>query len=98
VARPQPLGNDEVERLADRLARQILKNAFRARVPEADHAVPVGRDDGVGLRGEKGAREQLDIHRRPHFLNAPPLCMANAQVVEEFAVDSTAAYLPFPFL
>jgi hypothetical protein len=26
------------------------------------------------------------------------LCMANAQIVEEFAVDSTAAYFPFPFL
>jgi hypothetical protein len=53
---PQPLGNDQVERLADGLTRRKAEQPLGTRIPEADDTVSIGRDDRIGPRGEKSLR------------------------------------------
>ena len=48
MARAEAFGDDDVERLADRLARREAKDALRPGVPHADHAVAVAGNDRVG--------------------------------------------------
>ena len=40
--------DDEIEALADRFLGGISKERFRPRIPDANHAVAVGEDDGIG--------------------------------------------------
>src|SRR5690606_26006789 len=68
VPRPQPLGNDDVERLPDRLFRREPEDPFRSGVPVPDDAFGVGIDDGVGNAADDGPGEPFRVVRNHHHV------------------------------
>src|SRR5581483_795930 len=63
----QVLWNDEIERLADGLARRVSEERFRSRVPDADDAFAVCEDDGIGRLFHR-ASMQFGIRLKPAAL------------------------------
>jgi hypothetical protein len=60
MARAQPLRNDDVQRLSDRVAARQAEDALGPRVLKADDAVLVGGNDRIGDRAQHG----ISQHRR----------------------------------
>src|SRR5581483_5518030 len=57
MRRAQMFRDDEVEAFANRLARGVAEQRFRARVPDADRALAVGEDDGIGRLLDDGLQQ-----------------------------------------
>jgi hypothetical protein len=55
----QPLGNNEVERLADRPILEVTEDALRAGVLKANDAITVGSDDRIRSREEQRMGKQI---------------------------------------
>ena len=60
VARPQPLRNDDVQRLADRIVAGMAEDTLRAGIPKPDGTVLVRGNDRIGFRAKHG----ISQHRR----------------------------------
>ena len=57
---PQPLGNDDVEALADGLGGRKAEQALGTAVPQPDQAVAIRENDRVGRALADGAIELCD--------------------------------------
>jgi hypothetical protein len=61
LSRAKVLRDDDVERLAERFRFREAEDALGAFVPEADHTLRVGVDDGIGRLLRERAVEALAI-------------------------------------
>src|SRR5579875_2501889 len=101
MALAQVLRDDDIERLADRLAGLEAEDACGAGVPEADDAAGVSIDDGIGGVLHEIAAEAVDIEiagvvhaaRRPNASDmvAPTRCAFGAMTAP---ASRNAAILP----
>src|SRR5262249_56376132 len=69
MSRPQAIGNDDVERHADRLCTQVTENALAPGVPEADNSIPV---DGEKTVGRAFHETPVKIYKIHNYLHLPP--------------------------
>src|SRR5215471_13749785 len=67
---PQPLGNNQIERLPDRLIASVTKDPFSARVPETNDPVAVGGDDGVRTRRQDRFGKQIGLSETLHSMHS----------------------------
>jgi len=68
MALTQPVGDDQIKRLSDRLLSAVAEHCYRGGIPVANHARDVGIDNGVWNAFHDGAEQRLAgeaIHVRP---------------------------------
>ena len=67
MALAKPLGDNEIERLAEHLLARKAEYPLCSRVPETDKSVAIGGDDGIGQRGQHGLADQIRHTHRSVF-------------------------------
>src|SRR6516162_10715629 len=67
VTHPQIIGDDHIEAFAKRLGFGKTEDPFRAAVPQANHALGVGKDDRVRRLADKCQAELVHIDWEAHY-------------------------------
>jgi hypothetical protein len=72
VTRPQIIGNNDIETFAKSLGFGKTEDPFRTAVPQANHALGIGKDDRVRRLSDERQAETVEIDWEAHYFTSSP--------------------------